>query len=450
MQSAPRIPGDDNELRMALNDVNLPNLVLVLACLTGDDKWLSDRYAPAPIEAPEGSLFPDDTGRYATEIAEEIRDAAVQIIGQVRDGQRQIPAPPDAARLQQLLSFSIADEVTPGYAAMLMHETGFENRDDKWRQPLTKAADAVSDFKAIIVGAGMSGIGIAAKLKEAGIAFTIIEKNPEVGGTWFENTYPDCGVDTPNHYYSYSFNRNPNWSGYFSKRDELFAYFDECADTFNLRDHIRFETEVTQAAYDEHSKTWQVHTQDSTGNAQTHTCNVFISAVGQLNRPSMPDIPGLERFSGEQWHSARWPDNADLAGKRVGVIGTGCSCVQLLPKTAEVAERAIVFQRTPHWVAPARDYYTPVEAGQLWALNYIPFYAEFHRARMILTFGDRVWDAVVADPDWTQTDISMNEANHGMREALIEFIKEGLGDKQHYVEHCVPDFPTVRYTNWMY
>ncbi|MEQ8693018.1 MAG: hypothetical protein RIC89_19565, partial [Pseudomonadales bacterium] len=100
-----------------------------------------------------------------------------------------------------------------------------------------------------------------------------------------------------------------------------------------------------------------------------------------------------------------------------------------------------VFQRTPHWVAPARDYYKPVEPGQLWALNHIPFYAEFHRARMILTFGDRVWEAVVADPEWSQPDISMNEVNHGMREALTEFIKEGLGPKTDYVEHCVPDFP---------
>ena len=131
----------------------------------------------------------------------------------------------------------------------------------------------------------------------------------------------------------------------------------------------------------------------------------------------------------------------DLAGKRVGVIGTGCSCVQLLPKTAEIAERALVFQRTPHWVSPARDYYTPVEPGQLWALNHIPFYAEFHRARMILGFGDRIWEAVVADPNWDKPGESMNEANHEMREALIGFIKEGLGDKQHYVEHCVPDFP---------
>ena len=113
-----------------------------------------------------------------------------------------------------------------------------------------------TDFRVLIVGAGMSGLGTAAKLKEAGIAFTILEKNDAVGGTWYENRYPDCGVDTPNHFYSYSFHRNPNWSWYFSKRDELHAYFEQCADEFNIREHIKFGCSVTQMAYDEQLNTW--------------------------------------------------------------------------------------------------------------------------------------------------------------------------------------------------
>lgn len=446
MQGASQITinGDDAELTAALEDVNLPNLLLVLACITGDDKWLGERYQPAPIEAPEGSLFPDDSGRFSEALQQEIKAAAVTIIGELRDGKRSLGPAPDQARLQEMLSFSIAEPVTEGYAAMLMEETEFANRDARWQDTLAEAlaAGAGEDFHVILVGAGMSGLGTAAKLKQAGISFTIIEKNAEVGGTWFENTYPDCGVDTPNHYYSFSFNRNPNWSGYFSKRDELFAYFDGCADEFNVREHIQFNTEVLEARYQADQHNWSVRTRSAHGAEQTLTANVVISAVGQLNRPSMPDIPGLEDFAGDMWHSARWRGDVDLSGKRVAVIGTGCSCVQLLPKTAEIADRALVFQRTPHWVAPARDYYRPVEPGQLWALNNIPYYAEFHRARMILTFGDRVWDAVVADPEWTDSAHSLNEANQGMRDALIEFIKEGLGpDKQDYVEHCVPDFP---------
>ncbi|MEM7080068.1 MAG: NAD(P)/FAD-dependent oxidoreductase [Pseudomonadota bacterium] len=431
------IPGDDTDLRRALQEVNLPSLLLVLASLTDSDEWLNDHFQPAPIEAPEGSLFPDDSGRFTDKVQNEIREAAVRIIGEVRDGKRAIPAAPDQARLQRMLSFSVAEEVNEGYAAMLMEETGFRNRDAQWQDTL-QSVDP--DFQVLIIGAGMSGLGIAAKLKAAGINFTIIEKNDQVGGTWYENTYPDCGVDTPNHYYSYSFNRNPNWSGYFSKRDELHAYFDACADQFDVRDHVRFNTEVTEARYDETNHVWRVEVSGPDGTA-TLTGNALVSAVGQLNRPALPDIEGLEHFAGEMWHSARWRDDVDIKGKGVAVIGTGCSCVQLLPRTAAVAERAVVFQRSPHWVAPARDYYRPVEDGQLWALNHIPFYAAFHRARMILTFGDRSWPAVVADPEWDQPSLSMNEVNHGMREALTGFIKDGLGEKTHYVEKCVPEFP---------
>ena len=437
------IPGDDSTLKTALEDVNLPNLLLVLASITKDDHWLSERFTPAPVEAPEGSLFPDDSGRYSPELQAEIREAATQIIGEVRDGKRPLPPPPTVDKFQTMLSFSLAEEVNASYAAMLMEETHFQDRDEQWRDVLHSAyaEGKAEDFNVIIIGAGMSGLGIAAKLKLTGIPFKIIEKNDQVGGTWYENSYPDCGVDTPNHYYSYSFNRNPNWTGYFSKRDELFSYFDDCADAFDVREHILFSTEVSEARYLPDEKQWRVATRSADGKIETLTASVVISAVGQLNRPAMPDITGLDEFAGEMWHSARWRSDVELANKRVAVIGTGCSCVQLLPKTADIVDQALVFQRTPHWVAPARDYYKPVESGQLWALNHVPFYAEFHRARMILTFGDRVWEAVIADPDWDQPDLSMNEANHGMREALTDFIKEGLGEKTEYVEHCVPDFP---------
>ena len=440
MEELSPITATDAEIRTALDDVNLPNLLLVLASITGSDEWLADKYQPAPVEAPEGSLFPDDTGRYSEQLQHEIKEAAAKVLGAVRDGSMNLAEAPDQERFGRMLSFSLAEEVGDEYAAMLMEETRLKDRDGQWQTQLGRVVQENSGFKALIVGAGMSGLGMAAKLEDAGIDFSIVEKNDEVGGTWYENTYPDCGVDTPNHYYSYSFNRNPAWSGYFSKRDELFAYFDQCADDFGIRDKIRFNTELVEARFNGETNLWDVTTRDSNGE-HLESVNIVISAVGQLNRPAMPEIQGLDSFQGDMWHSARWRGDVDLTDKRVAVIGTGCSCVQLLPKTAEAANEVFVYQRTPHWVAPARDYYKPVEPGQLWALKHVPYYAEFHRARMILTFGDRVWEAVVADPGWDQPALSVNEVNHGMREALTEFIKEGLGAKTDYVEHCVPDFP---------
>ena len=329
--TAIQIPGTDEDLRQALADVNLPTLLLVMTQLSGDDRWLTERYAPAPIEVPEGSLFPDDSGNYSDEIASEIRADAFELLARLRNSGSELPAPPSLARMRQLMEFSTAEPVEDEFCAMLLEETGFVDRDDQWRAALDQAlgGKAVEGFHVLVVGAGMSGICAAVKLKEAGIPFTILEKNDAVGGTWYENTYPDCGVDTPNHFYSFSFERNPNWSGYFSKRDELYEYFERCTDKFGIREAIRFSTEVQSMHYDDESGLWQVAVSCPDGARETLTANVVISAVGQLNRPNIPDLDGLDSFRGESFHSAGWRHDLDLTGKRVAVIGSGCSAVQL-------------------------------------------------------------------------------------------------------------------------
>ncbi len=435
------IPGTDAQLEAALGDVNLPTLLVTLAHLTGDDAWLAPRYAPAPIAVPEGELFPDDTGGYAADVAAEIRASAYGTLCRLRRERPELAPPPSVGRMAQLMAFSLAEPIDEAYAAMLLEETGFVDRDRQWQRQLAKAPGAAADFHVAVVGAGMSGICIGAKLKAAGIPFTILEKNDAVGGTWYENTYPDCGVDTPNHFYSYSFERNPDWSGYFSKRDELHAYFERCADRFGLRPHIRLQTEVTAMAYDESGGRWRIDVQNSAGGAETLTANAVVSAVGQLNRPAMPDIEGIDAFSGILFHSAQWRSDVDLAGRKVAIIGTGCSAVQLLPKTAAVAAKATVFQRTPHWVTPNQDYYRSVEKGQIWALKHIPGYAQWHRARMVYAYSDRNWAAVTTDPEWPRPQEAMNETNDAMREALTGYIVDQLGDRRDLAPACTPDFP---------
>ncbi len=437
------MPGGDDALRAALRDVNLPNLLMVLVQIADDECWLAERYRPQPITTPEGSMFPDDSGGYEEDVAEEIREAAFAVIRDLRDGKRPVPQPPDLERFTEMMSFSVAEPVPSEYAAMLMEEIGFVDRDEQWRKPLARAQqqNEQGDFNVIVIGAGMSGLGMAAKLKEAGIPFTVIEKNDAVGGTWYENSYPDCGVDTPNHFYSFSFERNPNWSGYFSKRDELYGYFERCADDFQVREHIRLETEVVSARYEARGCVWRVRIRDKEGVEQTLSANVVISAVGQLNRPFVPDIEGMDSFAGPLFHSARWEHQHDLHGKRVAVIGTGASAVQFLPKTAAKAAKVTVFQRSPHWVSPSRDYYRPVEEGLMWALNHVPYYAEWHRARMIWSFADRTWPAVNADPDWPHPERAMNEASDEMRAALTDYIRSELGDRQDLFEKCLPRFP---------
>ncbi|HIE88059.1 MAG TPA: NAD(P)/FAD-dependent oxidoreductase, partial [Gammaproteobacteria bacterium] len=437
------IPGDDNELRTALNDVNLPTLLMVMTQFSGDDRWLTDRFRPDPIQTPEGSIFPDDTGNYNSDIATEIREEAFELLRALRDEGGNMPPTPDVKQMRHLMEFSTAEPLEDEFCAMLLEETNFINRDNTWKPELEKltVGAAGENFSVIVVGAGMSGICTGIKLSEAGIDYTILEKNAAVGGTWYENSYPDCGVDTPNHFYSYSFERNANWSGYFSKRDELYGYFERCTDQFGIRDHIQLNSEVQKMQFDTGSQTWHVTVKRQDGSVDTLAANAVISAVGQLNRPVIPDFDGLETFEGESFHSARWQHDVSLEGKRVAVIGTGCSAVQLVPKTADTASHLTVFQRSPHWIAPNKDYYRPVEAGLKWALNHIPLYAEFHRARMIFGFMDRNWPAVPGDPAWDHKDRAMSEVNDMLREALTGYVSEQLGDQQELMKKCLPDFP---------
>ncbi len=170
----------------------------------------------------------------------------------------------------------------------------------------------------MIIGAGVSGLAMAIKLREAGIPFVIYEKNRTVGGTWLENSYPGCGVDTPNHFYSLSFEPNHDWPDHFSKRDELWRYMERLADQYDIRRHIRFETEVTAAQYDETRAVWRITTRDAAGRQATVDANALITAVGQLNRPSIPDFPGLKDFKGPKFpHRALGslgrPDRQDMS-----------------------------------------------------------------------------------------------------------------------------------------
>lgn len=443
--SAIDIPGTESDLHAALEEVNLPTLLLVLAQLSGDDRWLSERYQPQPIVAPEGSLFSDDSGDFAPEIAAEIRSAAFDVMSRLQREGGERPAPPSLERLRSMMTFSTAEPVDEEFTAMLLEETGFIDRDEQWRDDLATALEGreLDDFAVIVVGAGPAGICAGAKLKAAGIPFRILEKNDAVGGTWYENTYPDCGVDTPNHFYSFSFERNPRWSGYFSKRDELYAYFERCVDDFGIRDAIELRSEVERMAFDEATQRWTVSVRRGDESRETLTANIVVSAVGQLNRPNIPDLPGLEQFSGTHFHSARWRHDVDLTGQRVAVIGTGCSAVQLLPKTAAKAAHVSVFQRSPHWVLPNQDYYRPVAPGLIWALEHIPFYAEFQRARMIFAFMDRNWPAVPADPSWPHPERAMNEASDAMRMGITAWVSEQLGDRQDLLGKCIPEFPVL-------
>ncbi|HYS37486.1 MAG TPA: NAD(P)/FAD-dependent oxidoreductase, partial [Pseudonocardiaceae bacterium] len=191
-----------------------------------------------------------------------------------------------------------------------------------------------------IIGAGFAGLCMAIRLTEAGIPFTVYEKADDIGGVWRDNTYPGAGCDVPSALYSYSFAANSRWSRAFPLQDEILAYLRGCADRYGLRSHIRLGTEITGARFDD--GVWRLSAADGT----EFTARVLVPAVGQLNRPKWPDLPGMDAFGGTAFHSAQWRHDHDPAGRAVAVIGTGPSAAQFVPRLAAEADRLYVFQRS--------------------------------------------------------------------------------------------------------
>ncbi|SEG38206.1 Predicted flavoprotein CzcO associated with the cation diffusion facilitator CzcD [Nonomuraea solani] len=205
-----------------------------------------------------------------------------------------------------------------------------------------------------IIGAGFGGLCMAIQLERAGIGtYTVFEKADDLGGTWRDNSYPGAGCDIPSHLYSYSFEKYASWTRRYPGQPEILGYLEHCADKYGVRGKIRFGAEVRRAVFDE--SRWQVTSATEGGRERTEAFDVVVMSVGQLNRPRLPDIPGMAEFEGISFHSSRWNHDHDLTGRRVAVIGNGSSAAQFIPPVAERAEHLYVFQRTPNWVIPKPD-----------------------------------------------------------------------------------------------
>ena len=216
-----------------------------------------------------------------------------------------------------------------------------------------KSSEATAfDYEIIVVGAGISGIGMGIELiKHHMHSFALLESSDQLGGTWRDNTYPGVAVDIPSLSYSFSFEQNPNWSGLFAEGHEILDYVNHCADKYGVRSHIRYNASVEKIVFDTDNNGWDIYLQ----NGQSLKARYVISATGILNQPVTPDIEGLDSFKGKMMHTARWDHECDVENKRVGIIGTGASSVQIVPSIAPKTQHLHVFQRTPVWISAKLD-----------------------------------------------------------------------------------------------
>jgi 4-hydroxyacetophenone monooxygenase len=422
---------DADELATAIDTAGDYRVLLMsLVHLTGDTTWLDPPFTPVRdvnlVADPHAGL--DDSTRA------RIREALIAEL----TGDRFEPAMADPGNelMLQMMNTCLGEQVAEEYALMMREDLGFVGRDVE----MPPMPDELDGPMVAIVGAGVSGLALGAVLTRLDVPYVILEQSDDVGGTWWDNRYPGCGVDTPNHAYSFSHGSRYDWSRYFSPRDEIADYLHRCADEFGVRDRIRFRSEVVGATWDEDRRRWDVDVRRD-GNVDTISVPVFVSAIGVLNVPKPPAIDGFGDYAGTTFHTARWPDDTDLAGRNVAVIGTGASAMQLVPSIAEEVGHLTVYQRSPQWARPVDGYGSEIPESGRWLLQHVPFYAEWFRFSMFWRYGDGLLPFLRRDPEWKHPERSMNRINDRHRGEMTQHLLDELEGRPDLVERCLPTYP---------
>ncbi len=424
-------PFSDSEADIAtrLEPVNIPALLATIIHFTGNADHL-DAY---PLPVTDVSTWGDENGGIPLAKQAEARALAAHHLARWRDtGYPALPLP-SAAAVDRAMHFVAGGQVPPEYTDLLTSELHLDGTPTASGITIDAPAKAKAEFPVVVIGAGMSGLLAGIALKEAGIPFTIIDAQDRVGGTWTANRYPGVRVDTPNHLYSYSFEPAHEWPYRYSTGDVLQGYFERIATKYGLHEHIRFRTRVDGATWD--GKAWQV----KLDSGETLPARAVISAVGQLNTPTLPDIPGVGRFAGPAFHSAHGDAGVDLKGKRVAVIGTGASAFQIVPEIAGDVASLAIFQRTPPWLLPSAVYHDKVPDGVRWALRHMPFYANWNRFGLFWSLTEFLRPAVARTDGWNQPG-SLSQMNADLRMLLEAALAAQLGDRPDLLAKSIPPY----------
>jgi len=426
----------NEEIAEALLDLSIPTLMLSLVHMSQDLELIRGQLKPAGLFLNEVQGYMSDESKAA------VRALALPIIADYRDRGCPEPQPLSEEQIHEMMNWLVCEEVPDEYVPMLMEEMGLDGFDSRL---ITGRAidDSRSSFPVVVIGCGESGLLAGIRLKEAGIPFTIIEKNAGVGGTWWENTYPGARVDVGNHFYCYSFEPSDTWTEYFAQQPELQAYFESVMEKYEIEPHIRFETEVLAATWDDDQCAWSIRLRTRNGSEESINASAVISAVGQLNRPNIPAIPGHDAFTGPSFHSARWDHDVDLAGKRVAMIGAGASGFQIAPTIAPTVGHLDIFQRTAQWMFPNPNYHATVGPGVRWALRHLPFYGRWYRFLIFWPGCDVGLAAARVDPDYPDQQRAFSEMNELTRMMFTDWITSQIPDDEELLAKVIPDYPAT-------
>ncbi|WP_208103596.1 NAD(P)/FAD-dependent oxidoreductase [Mycolicibacterium sp. CBMA 226] len=362
-----------------------------------------------------------------------LRKKAAELAKSLRDRQQTSLDFGPRERLQSSLELTAGQTIPERDVAMWTEELGLdpEARGLKW--PTTPSPDQLQDFEVLVIGAGMSGLNAAIQLKNAGIAYSIVEKNADLGGTWQENRYPGARVDTPSRGYCHVYGADFIYPYPFSPQSDNLRYLQWIAERFGVQDTIEFRTEVTSLIWHDDVSLWEASLVGPNG-PEVRRYNAVISAVGFLSRPNIPTLPGQGEFQGEIVHTATWRDDLDIAGKRVAIIGSGCSGYQALAEIAKSASHTYLFQREPSWVYETAGYLSPYPSEINWLERNFPYYRNFLRFRSMWMFGPETLGRVFLK------DRSFNDA---IREERLAFMQKKFANRPDLMTKMLPSTPPM-------
>jgi 4-hydroxyacetophenone monooxygenase len=421
-------------IRRAVDQANLNALRLALYQVTGDPELAAVKVIQKAIRG--GALLQEAV---ADEDAPRLKQ---KIVDYLLNPPADVPPPPSEGETIELIKLFNSQEKSENFIRFAVEELALEDypRDVQWTN--RPAQDVLDNFKVLIIGGGISGIGAAIQLKKLGLNYRVVERQSDIGGTWQLNNYPEARVDTSSYLYQFKFEKNYPWSEFFAARDETKRYLAHVVERHGILPDFTFGTEVVESVWDEKTAAWQVTLQHKDGAKEQITANAIISGSGLFATPNIPDIPGIETFQGAMFHTAQWDHSYDYAGKKVALIGTGSSGTQMMPAIARAAEQLTVYQRTASWIMTLEGYRAPVSREARWLFDHMPYYWNWYCYASFDT-AMHLQDMQTYDHEYRNRTGGINARNDKVKAALTDFLKDKLGEGSDLYRKCLPTYPPL-------
>ncbi|WP_439029076.1 flavin-containing monooxygenase [Gordonia terrae] len=419
------------DLESAVGVANPALLLASLVTMTGDTSPI-ERYASRLRHHFDGTGI---VAELPSEDARELRAWAIEAMNKSPERLNRDASDLSDADFAALCSALVGWTVAPESAEFYREQGGFV----RFAQTLDRTAKAPEGFKLAVMGAGMAGISTAISAKRAGIDVTVLESRPALGGVWWKNTYPGVGVDTPSAFYSFHFELNPDWKKAFPTGAEYLDYLEKVVEKYDIGDTLQFNSTVTSMTWLEDDQEWEIR-YIADGEEALLRANAVVTAAGYLTGPQFPTVEGLSSFAGTSFHSSEWDHSCDFKGKRVAVVGTGCTSVQIVDSLIEEVSSLSVFQRQPHWVMPSAGK-DPLPHEHRWLAKNFPFYVNWHRLLTFLPSSDSNYEMVRFDEKWaSEHDLSISPLNDEALKVGLSYLDEMFADRPDLKEKLTPSF----------